>query len=111
MDLGLHAIFVCKLRLHSAQQHGLRSGLIWTCLSSGIDQVLATAFLRWATVSKARDISRVIIEPVSTRKMYSILGPDASLLSYHRGVMWQIGSENISLVVPCGVFERHLWTN
>ena len=29
MNLGLHAIFLCKLRLHSAQQHGLRAGLIY----------------------------------------------------------------------------------
>ena len=40
-----------------------------TCLSSAMPQVLATALLRWATVSRARDISRVIMEPVSTRKM------------------------------------------
>jgi hypothetical protein len=44
-----------------------------TCLSTGILQYDATAVLRWATVSRARFVSRLSIQPVSTRNMYSIL--------------------------------------
>ena len=44
-----------------------------TCFSSGMAQLVSTAFLSWATVSRARFISSVIILPVSTRNMYNIL--------------------------------------
>ena len=54
-----------------------------TCFSWGMPQLVSTALFKCWTVSSARPISRVSMEPVSTRNIYNILYLWLSTIQLH----------------------------